>query len=242
VIDWQFGNSRYVLLSSTQALITPLINSIATPTLLDLETKKLTPVEPAPHVNLDSLFALSSTEVLFVGSTHDEPAALTVANLAKPKKASYTTIKPSAEVGENLKGMFASASGIELEVASGPLHILYFPPTNPKYTAPLASDGSVVPPPALFRAHGGPTSRSAPGHSWPAAYFTSRGYAVVDVNYAGSSGFGRAYRERLRGQWGVSDVADCASAVKGCVERGLVDATKVALSGGSAGVSAPRMK
>ena len=79
------------------------------------------------------------------------------------------------------------------------------------------------------------TSRSAPGHSWLTSYWTSRGFAVLDVNYGGSSGFGKEYRERLAGNWGVVDVQDSIETVKYCVKKGLIDGERVAISGGSAG-------
>jgi dipeptidyl aminopeptidase/acylaminoacyl peptidase len=73
------------------------------------------------------------------------------------------------------------------------------------------------------------------GLKWRVQYYTSRGFAVFDVNYAGSTGYGRAYRERLDGQWGVADVADCAAAARYLARSRLADARKIAISGGSAG-------
>ncbi|OCG73831.1 prolyl oligopeptidase family serine peptidase [Microbacterium sediminis] len=113
---------------------------------------------------------------------------------------------------------------------NGPVHAFDYPPTNPEVTAPPEER-----PPYLVLVHGGPTSRVSGTQSLVVSYFTSRGIGVLDVNYGGSSGYGRAYRERLRGAWGVVDVQDTAAAVTGMVEAGLADGARVAIKGGSAG-------
>ena len=89
--------------------------------------------------------------------------------------------------------------------------------------------------PLLVKGHSGPTGMARTGLSLGIQYWTSRGWGVVDVNYGGSTGFGRAYRERLNGQWGVVDVADCAAAATALVQRGLASADRIAIEGGSAG-------
>lgn len=95
--------------------------------------------------------------------------------------------------------------------------------------------GAVEPMPMLVMTHGGPTSASYPGYDKLIQFWASRGLAVLDVNYSGSTGFGRAYRDRLRGAWGVLDVADVAAAVQEVCSAGLADPGRVAITGGSAG-------
>ncbi|QAY60815.1 S9 family peptidase [Microbacterium protaetiae] len=112
----------------------------------------------------------------------------------------------------------------------GVVHAFDYPPTNPDTTG-LAGER----PPYLVFVHGGPTSHTAPAASAKIAYFTSRGIGVLDVNYGGSTGYGRAYRERLRGQWGIVDVDDVASAAEGLAAEGRADAARLAIEGGSAG-------
>jgi len=107
---------------------------------------------------------------------------------------------------------------------------IHYAPTNPQYQGP---SGAL--PPALVLAHGGPTSMTDAGLKMRVQYYTSRGFAVLDVNYGGSAGFGRAYRERLDGQWGIADVADCAAAARFLTREGLADPERVAIAGGSAG-------
>jgi dipeptidyl aminopeptidase/acylaminoacyl peptidase len=87
----------------------------------------------------------------------------------------------------------------------------------------------------LILAHGGPTASAARGLGLRIQYYTSRGFAVLDVDYAGSTGYGRAYRQRLDGQWGIADVADCAAGAKFLAREGLADPARIAIAGGSAG-------
>ena len=104
------------------------------------------------------------------------------------------------------------------ERSEGVIHAIVYPPANPGVTAP---DGEL--PPFLVHVHGGPTSHSLPVLSMEKAFFTSRGIGVIDVNYGGSTGFGREYRNRLRGQWGIVDVADAYAAALGLAEAGEAD-------------------
>ena len=107
---------------------------------------------------------------------------------------------------------------------------LYFPPTNPGYRG---MDGEL--PPLIVESHGGPTGAASSSLSLERAFFTSRGIAVVDVDYRGSSGYGRPYRDALKGAWGIADVEDCVAAARYLVEEGLVDPARLAIRGGSAG-------
>ncbi|WP_308259071.1 S9 family peptidase [Pseudonocardia sp. H11422] len=109
-------------------------------------------------------------------------------------------------------------------------HALFYPPSNPAYRGP---DGER--PPLLVVIHGGPTGSAMPVLSVGTQYWTSRGFAVVDVNYGGSAGFGRTYRDLLKGAWGVVDVADCIAAARWLGEQGRVDRQRLCIRGGSAG-------
>jgi dipeptidyl aminopeptidase/acylaminoacyl peptidase len=110
------------------------------------------------------------------------------------------------------------------------VHAIVHPPANPGVAAP---DGEL--PPFLVHVHGGPTSHSLPVLSMEKAYFTSRGIGVIDVNYGGSTGYGREYRNRLRGQWGIVDAADAYAAALGLAEAGEADRARLGIRGGSAG-------
>ncbi len=109
-------------------------------------------------------------------------------------------------------------------------HALLYRPQNRDYV-PAESEL----PPLLVRSHGGPTAASFSKLDWGIQFWTSRGFAVVDVNYGGTTGYGRAYRERLNGQWGIVDVDDCVNAARWLAERGWVDRQRLVIRGGSAG-------
>ncbi|WP_033287941.1 S9 family peptidase [Amycolatopsis jejuensis] len=119
--------------------------------------------------------------------------------------------------------VFTAAGGAEV-----PAYV--YPPANPDFAAP---EGEL--PPYLVHVHGGPTGRSTGSLDLDIAYFTSRGIGVVAVNYGGSTGYGRAFRERLREQWGVVDVRDCATVAEALVAEGTADGARLAIRGGSAG-------
>ncbi len=105
---------------------------------------------------------------------------------------------------------------------------LYYPPAHAQYT----SDGA---PPLIVYVHGGPTSQVFNAFNLEAAYFTSRGYAYFAVNYRGSTGFGRSYRDALKGNWGKIDLQDVIEGTKALVDAGLADPKKLVIKGGSAG-------
>jgi dipeptidyl aminopeptidase/acylaminoacyl peptidase len=109
-------------------------------------------------------------------------------------------------------------------------HGFYYPPANADFEGPEGER-----PPLIVQSHGGPTSHATPSLDREFLFWTSRGFGVVDVNYRGSSGYGRAYRDRLRGGWGVVDTEDCIAAARHLAEQGEVDGERLAIRGGSAG-------
>jgi dipeptidyl aminopeptidase/acylaminoacyl peptidase len=110
------------------------------------------------------------------------------------------------------------------------VHAVVYRPRNPDFVAP---DGEL--PPFIAHVHGGPTAHTAPALSTDIAYYTSRGIGIIDVNYGGSTGYGREYRDRLRTQWGVVDVEDTVSAIVGLADAGAADRARLGIEGGSAG-------
>jgi dipeptidyl aminopeptidase/acylaminoacyl peptidase len=119
---------------------------------------------------------------------------------------------------------------IEVDGLHGIVHAFAYPPANPGATAPAAEL-----PPYVVQVHGGPTAHVTGAASAANAFYTSRGIGVLDVNYGGSTGYGRTYRERLDGQWGVVDVDDVIAAARGLADAGLADPVRIAIRGGSAG-------
>ena len=126
--------------------------------------------------------------------------------------------------------LFSPPEHVTFPTVAGDAHALFYRPANPSYSAP--SDEL---PPLIVMAHGGPTSAARPQLSLALRYWTSRGFAVADVNYRGSTGYGKAYRRSLDGEWGIADVADCVAAARFLAARGDVDGSRLAIRGGSAG-------
>ncbi|MGZ8851032.1 MAG: alpha/beta hydrolase family protein, partial [Thermoanaerobaculia bacterium] len=110
------------------------------------------------------------------------------------------------------------------------VHAFYYAPKNPGVTAPRGER-----PPLLVLTHGGPTGATSDVLDLEVQFWTSRGFAVLDVNYSGSTGYGRPYRDRLRGQWGIVDVEDAVGAAEAMVAKGKADAARLMIRGGSAG-------
>ena len=128
-------------------------------------------------------------------------------------------------------GYFSVPHAIEFPTEGGvTAHAFFYPPKNKDFQGPPGER-----PPLVVHSHGGPTSAVGSSFNLEFQYWTSRGFGIVDVNYGGSSGYGRAYRMRLNGNWGVVDVDDCVNAARYLVAQGLVDAKHVAITGGSAG-------
>lgn len=154
----------------------------------------------------------------------DAPGELSVIDWTD---CSTTTVRRSSETDLPYVSV---AEQLTWDSSEGQVHAWWYPPTNPDAVAP---DGEL--PPVIVKSHGGPTSFSTADLSLSYQFWTSRGVGILDVNYGGSSHYGRTYRNRLRGQWGVVDVRDCVDAVRVVVERGLVDPHRVAIMGGSSG-------
>ncbi len=179
-----------------------------------------------PFTELSDVSA-AGTKVAFVGAAPDRAAAVclydaTAGSLSAVRAHSVPGLEP-ARVSSPEGFWFATADGRRA-------HAFFYPPWS---SAPGERAGA--PPPAIVRAHGGPTAAASTGLRPEIQYWTSRGFAVVDVNYRGSTGFGRAYREQLNGRWGEADVADCAAAVRHLLALGKINDRRVAFTGGSAG-------
>lgn len=150
--------------------------------------------------------------------------------IVEVKNGQTTVIRPSSEA-EVDADLISTAEAMSWATRDGEkAYGFYYPPTNPLFVVP---EGEL--PPLIVNVHAGPTSSSRPGLKVPFQYWTSRGFAVLDVNYRGSTGFGRAYRERLNGNWGIMDVHDCVDGAQYLIDRGLVDPERIAIRGASAG-------
>jgi dipeptidyl aminopeptidase/acylaminoacyl peptidase len=169
---------------------------------------------------------VQGTRVLVSGASSDSPSALWAIDVDHPEAAELIHGGPPEWGSE----WMPRPRAVTFDGPTGPVHAFDYPPTNPVVAAPEGEQ-----PPYLISVHGGPTTHRGGAASGRIAYFTSRGIGVLDVNYGGSSGYGRAYRERLRGQWGVVDVQDVATAASALATTGAADAARLTVAGGSAG-------
>jgi dipeptidyl aminopeptidase/acylaminoacyl peptidase len=157
------------------------------------------------------------------------PATFSAIVLVNLHDGSTTTVRRSVPTDLD-PASISIPEPIEFPTAGGhTAHALFYRPTNPDFEAPPGER-----PPLVVTSHGGPTSQANSGLSIATQLFTSRGIAVVDVDYGGSTGYGRDYRKRLEGAWGVVDVDDCCNVARWLGERGDVDPERVAIRGGSA--------
>ena len=180
-----------------------------------------------PYVEYSLLTRIDDHHVATVVGSMREPDAIVRINVDSGqvqvlRQAGRALLEPEA-VSIAMPIDFPSVGG---RVA----HAFYYAPVNPKFRAP---PGEL--PPLLTLVHGGPTVQASPGYSSAVQFWTSRGFAVVDVNYGGSSGFGRAYRQELEGNWGIVDAEDVIAAARYLVGTGHVDPKRTAIRGGSAG-------
>jgi dipeptidyl aminopeptidase/acylaminoacyl peptidase len=173
------------------------------------------------------VLAARGSRVAFAAAGPHSEAAVHVHDLASGETE---TVRAASE--QPLDPAYASQPRpVEFETGEGATAFAYYyPPANPAFEGP---EGEL--PPLIVESHGGPTSHSAPSLDRERVFWTSRGFGVVDVNYRGSSGHGRAYRELLQGTWGVVDSEDCVAAARHLAAAGEIDGARVAIHGGSAG-------
>jgi dipeptidyl aminopeptidase/acylaminoacyl peptidase len=222
---WQLGQRPYARLGDGRLAVLHGLGEQRL-AILDPETAELTEVGLSRPIFTSGLAADGN---LIVGVAGGPSAPLSVVRI----DAATGTVETLCGEGGSLPdpAYLPVPRHVELEGRFGRgVHALVYPPTNPQAQAP---EGEL--PPYVAWVHGGPTGQSLPLLDVEKAYFTSRGIGVIDVNYGGSSGYGRSYRERLRHQWGVVDVEDVASAARALAEGGEADPARLAIRGGSAG-------
>jgi len=184
-----------------------------------------------PYTAVSSLQA-SGDRAVFVGASPTAEPAVVRLRLGPAGVAGEPEIlRPSRDLGID-RGWFSVPEAVDFPTSGGrTAHALYYPPTNPEDTTPPPGEA----PPLLVLIHGGPTAAARPMLQLGTQYWTSRGFGVVDVNYGGSTGYGRAYRNQLRGAWGVVDLDDCEAAARWLAGQGRVDPARLCIRGGSAG-------
>jgi dipeptidyl aminopeptidase/acylaminoacyl peptidase len=223
--QWGFGMSTYAFLSEREIVCAYTQRGIWHLARLDTVTKRLDPIE-TPYTDISYVRATPHS-VVFRGGSPTEMLSIVRFDLTTQR---YEVLRRSSELSFD-EGYLSEAQPVEFPTEGGQTaHAFFYAPKNKDFQAPAGEK-----PPLLVFSHGGPTSATTSTLRLEIQFWTSRGFAVVDVNYGGSTGYGRAYRERLKGQWGVVDVDDCVNAAKYLIAKGLVDGERVAIRGGSAG-------
>jgi dipeptidyl aminopeptidase/acylaminoacyl peptidase len=223
--QWVMGMSAYVVESSQRLVCSYVQNGLMHLASLDTQSRKMSRFD-LPYTFYWGL-ARAPGRVVFLAASPSEPAAVVTLDLASGQ---HQVLRQSSDLDIDAR-FISQPEPIAFPTTGGrEAYALFYRPTNPGYTGPA---GEL--PPLIVRSHGGPTGSTEGTLDWHTQYYTSRGFAVVAVNYGGSTGHGRAYRERLNGQWGVVDVDDCSNAALYLAKQGRVDSKRMAIRGGSAG-------
>jgi len=223
--QWLFGWATWAFADDRHMAVTYARRGRWSLATIDLETGTLTDV-PTDLEPLEWL-AATPTHAIYVAASPDTPSTVAKTNLS----TGGTEMIRSSSTLELNRRHISVPEAIEFPTEGGlTAHAFYYPPRNADYMA-LPSDR----PPLIVISHGGPTTQTKAVLDLGVQYWTNRGFAVVDVNYGGSSGYGREYRERLNWQWGIVDVDDNINAARYLVEEGKADPDRLIIRGGSAG-------
>ncbi len=223
--QWMFGLSTYGFESADRIICTYIKNGLSYLARLDVNSRQVEVID-VPYTSIASL-QTAPDNVIFIGGSPIKAEAIVKLNMTN---RNITEIRRSTEVTID-DGYLSVPQPVEFPTEQGlTAHAFLYLPKNHDFTAPPDERS-----PLIILSHGGPTSAASSKFSLAIQYWTSRGFTVADVNYGGSSGYGRAYRQRLDGKWGIVDVDDCVNCARYLIERGDVDAGRIIIRGGSAG-------
>ena len=223
--QWVFGNALYGFDSESRIICSYAKDGKWYLASIDTVTGELNTVE-IPYSAI-SRIQTGGGRVVLIAASSTEPTSIVSLDLAT---RDLEVLRRSRELTVDA-GYLSAPRAIEFPTEQSlTAYGIFYPPQNRDYVGPADEK-----PPLLLMSHGGPTSATSTSLRYTVQYWTSRGIAVLDVNYGGSSGYGREYRERLKGQWGIVDVDDCVNGARYLVEAGAVDGNRLAIRGGSAG-------
>lgn len=224
--QWYFGMSTYAFLSAESIVCSYTAKGIWKLAVLDLKSLNLSEID-LPYQEISYVRAHDSSVVFRAGSPVEPTGILQLDVKSKTTKV----LRRSSEDVHELKPYLSVPESIEFPTTNGKTaYAFYYPPKNPDFTAPIGQRH-----PLLVKNHGGPTAATSNSLDLRIQYWTSRGFGVVDVNYGGSTGYGREYRYRLKLSWGIVDLDDCVNVTDYLVKNRPIDGHKLAISGGSAG-------
>jgi dipeptidyl aminopeptidase/acylaminoacyl peptidase len=226
--QWVFGISTYAFADSQTIVCAYTQKGLGNLAVLDIATRRLTAIE-LPFTDFSAIRAHGS-QVAFRAGSPVHPPSVVLLDLATQSHRVLRSASPVADRPE-IKRYFTQVRPIEFDTSNGKTAFgLFYPPHNPDYRPPAGEK-----PPLLVKCHGGPTAAATSTLDLRIHYWTSRGIAVLDVNYGGSTGFGREYRERLQAAWGIVDVDDCINGARSLAQQDLIDSDRAVITGGSAG-------
>lgn len=223
--QWVFGMSSYAFASADLIVCSHVEDGVSRLETVETQTGNVK--------NIDSVFTdiqylrAANGKAIFRGGSPINVVSITQLDL---ETGTFETLRRSNDLEIDAK-YFSVPRPIEFPTEAGlTAHGFFYPPQNPDFRAPENER-----PPLIVKSHGGPTSAASTALSLSIQYWTSRGFAVLDVNYGGSSGYGRQYRERLNKKWGIVDVDDCVNGARYLVRKDEVDGKRLVITGGSAG-------
>ena len=222
---WGLGQTNFGFLTQDTILFSHGEENKAGLTLLNLSTGEAEAI-PNDCATIGSMVSASGKAVFEAGFFDDTPALLSfdleTRSISLIARASALPVNPNT---------LTKPETIEFPTSGGKTaYAFFYLPHNPDFNAPTGDK-----PPLIVKIHGGPTGQSSPSLQLAIQFWTSRGFAFVDINYGGSSGYGRAYRKRLTDKWGIVDLEDTVNCVRYLADKGLIDGDKAAIRGGSAG-------
>jgi dipeptidyl aminopeptidase/acylaminoacyl peptidase len=245
--QWTFSMVTYAFVDTHRIAATYTVDGRWHLAMIDTETGQFTPigldVEPLESIRAagdtrategteaaGGTRATERTEIYFIGGSPTEPPAITRLQVDPVAYGVSRSVIRSSSTDLIPREWISIPEGVTYTVGDRDVHAFYYPPTNPDVDAPAGDR-----PPLLVVTHGGPTGATIDVLDPKVQFWTSRGFAVLDVNYSGSTGYGRPYRDRLKGQWGIVDVEDAVGGAQAMVAEGKADPNRLIIRGGSAG-------
>ncbi|KAK0207015.1 alpha beta-hydrolase [Desarmillaria ectypa] len=230
--SWFLGLSSFALYDQRRVLFSSFRSGRSQLYLANLDTREFLPVE-TPFVLIQYVRSLGDGKVVFVGKKADDNSGVIEFSWSEQEqKPIYRVLRGKTELPFP-KELISLPEPVELQVLpeGRTTHAILYLPKNPDYSGGLPGEL----PPAIFNLHGGPNSMLDQALDWTKQYYSSRGWAWIDLNYNGSTGYGRDYMDRLQGQWGVVDVRDSIEALRELGKRELIDVKRSAIRGRSGG-------
>jgi dipeptidyl aminopeptidase/acylaminoacyl peptidase len=227
---WRLGASTYACAGPDRIVCAYSTGGLGQLAVLDLKDKVLRPLE-TPFTEF-SFVRADGDRAVFRAGAPDHPASIVKLDLTS---GAHRVLKKETDLLDQselaLANYLSTVKSVEFATTNGnSAYGLFYPPHNPDYVGPADER-----PPLLVKCHGGPTASASSVLDLTTQFWTSRGIAVLDVNHGGSTGFGRAFRDRLHLNWGIVDVDDCINGAKFLIAEGFVDEKRIVIRGGSAG-------